>query len=396
LSLGRVLPSVLAITRDRAFLRALRVDMPLVNLKRQGFIDRYFITDPSLFDLPSEFSFDVLWLQRVTNRSLIDLLADRIDSQYLYDLDDLLIGPAPCIQQGTFNSRVVLDSIGSCRVLTVTSWRLLSILERIAGLSLANKAFVCPNAFEFGDGVRTPMKPRGIILTSSESMFPTDSVSSILSEVESFSRRHDLPVFHFGPAHDPAVARFLNRVSFGRVSFWHYHAILGSLPPMIGVAPLPTDGCKQTLDFVNGKSDVKMMEYGGFGHPSVYSDALPYVESDLEAGITVTNTRESWADGLHRVYTEHWKRLNVEQRRVMDLRRMDRVAAERWSAAIDRARLTRCITGRDLGLGGGKLRFLSNAVKHMVLSQDHVFLKRLEEQVPLSVMKFLRRFVVDS
>jgi len=272
----------------------------------------------------------------------------------------------------------------------------LSMLERVGGLSLSDRAVVCPNAYEFAGQVRTPMRPQGVILTSSEEVVLTQSVADILSEIEAFSLRHGLPLFHFGPEADRAIRVFSNLVSFGRVSFWHYHAMLSALPAMIGIAPLQTKGGQETLDFVNGKSDVKMMEFGGFGHPAVYSNAPPYTDSDLQAGITVENTREAWSEALDLVYMEHWKKLDEEQRRVIDLRRMDRVALECWSIAVERARLARPLTGREIGLTGGRLRFLSNAAKHMVLSQDHVFLKRLEEQVPLSFMKLLRRFLLNS
>ncbi len=43
------------------------------------------------------------------------------------------------------------------------------------------------------------------------------------------------------------------------------------------------------LDFINAKSDVKMVEFGGFGHPSIYSDAQPYAGSDLQCGTIVPN-----------------------------------------------------------------------------------------------------------
>ena len=85
-------PKVLCVTSDRAFLRGMRLEMPLLNLKKQGLIDNYFITNHTLFDVPEDFCFDVVWLQRVSDPRLINHLATKIDNNYLYDLDDFLIG----------------------------------------------------------------------------------------------------------------------------------------------------------------------------------------------------------------------------------------------------------------------------------------------------------------
>ncbi len=64
-----------------------------------------------------------------------------------------------------------------------------------------------------------------------------------------------------------------------------YHSALAGPPALLGIAPLETEGDPDTVEFVSGKSDVKMAEYGGFGHPAVYSAAAR------------TPTRTSPADG---------------------------------------------------------------------------------------------------
>ena len=66
--------------------------MPLLNMKRQGLIDGYFITNPTLFDVPDQFAFDVVWIQRGATSRLIEHLERKIHSRYLLDLDDFLIG----------------------------------------------------------------------------------------------------------------------------------------------------------------------------------------------------------------------------------------------------------------------------------------------------------------
>ncbi len=145
-----------AITRDRAFLRALRLEMPLFNLKKQGIIEDYFVTDPSLFDVPDDFVFNVVWLQRCNDPKLRDLLERKIGSNFMYDLDDLLIGGAAYREDRLPHKEVIRDLVKQCSVLMVTSLRLGRLLEAYAGVSLQEKMVVCPNAIEFPAGLRTP------------------------------------------------------------------------------------------------------------------------------------------------------------------------------------------------------------------------------------------------
>ena len=96
----------------------------LFNLKKQGLIEDYFITDPSLFDVPDDFVFDVVWLQRCNDPKLRDLLEAKIGNNFMYDLDDLLIGGAAYREDRLSHKEVIHDLVKQCRVLVVTSLRL--------------------------------------------------------------------------------------------------------------------------------------------------------------------------------------------------------------------------------------------------------------------------------
>lgn len=370
--------------------------MPLLNLKKQGLIREYFITNPSLFDVPDDFTFDVVWLQRVNDPRLMEHLYRKVGGCYLYDLDDLLIGHASYLTHRVPNRDVVVEAIRRCRVLTVTSQRLARLAATYAGCSTEDRSMVCPNAFEFSGWIRVPAVPSGIIVTSSEQLPVVGSAAEILPAVADFSVRRNLPVAMFGPGDDRLTRRGARVISFGNVSYWHYHAVLASFPPMIGIAAIETNADPETLDFVNGKSDVKMVDFGGFGHPSVYSAALPYVDTDLKAGVVVENTYEGWTEALESVYSEGWKRLDEQQRAIIGLRAMDRVASEYWLPAIERARLPEPMTGVQIKLRGGKVSFFAAAAKHMVFSQDYEFRRRLMEQVPRPIMAFVRRFLLNT
>ena len=391
---GLLRPKVPCVTSDRAFLRGMRLEMPLLNLKKQGLIDYYFITNHTLFDVPEDFCFDVVWLQRISDPKLINHLAQRIDNNYLYDLDDFLIGsPSYIPPADMLHKEVIQQALQNCRVLALTSARLLKLLQAVISTPISEKTVICPNAYEFSSEIRSPTVPKGIILTQSDRLALTTSREPVLTAVADFSNKHELPMYCFGtPIGDQRLGTE-RLISFGNVSFWHYHTILAALPPMIGIAPLETNADQDTLDFINGKSDVKMLEYGGFGHPSVYSNAPPYVDTDLEAGIVVENTYEAWSEGLEAMYRDKWKKLSVEQEHVTSSRNMDKIATEYWYEAIDRARLPRPMTGRDIKFSSGMTGFYLNAVRHLLSSQDNDFRKQILGSTPPIVVKLLKKMV---
>jgi hypothetical protein len=389
-------PLVLAITRDRAFLRSLRVEMPLTNLKRQGLIRDFFVTSPALFDIPDNAGFDVVWLQRPTNLFLVEHLENKIGSHYLVDLDDLLIGSPSYLNQSLSNRNVVLKAIQRCRVLTVTSLRLARLIEKVADVHIMEKVVVCPNGFEFAFHVRQPSRPVGVILSSSDALPMMTSKEPFVQALAKFSKTYHLPVYYFGESDPILRGQFSTGIFFGKVDFWYYHALLASFPPMIGVAPLETTADAHTLDFVAGKSDIKMVDFGGFGHPSVYSNAPPYTDTDLSAGITVENSENGWQDGLIAVHQTMWRKLDVDQDRIVQKRNMSRLAAECWYEAILKSRLPKAVKGSYLKFSGGTTRFLMNAARHVLFSQDHFSRRSLEKNAPSMLVKVVRKFLGES
>jgi hypothetical protein len=390
------LPRVLAVTRDRASLRALRIEMPLVNLKKQGFIEDYFVSNPSLFDVPDDYIFDVVWLQRANDPRLIQHVMDKTDGCYIYDIDDLLIGRAAYRSDPLVNRNAVIEAVIACKVLTVTSARLKRLLASSVSVSLDHKTIVCPNAHEFPTQIRPPAQPRGLLFSSSEELPLTESREEVLRAVRDFTDRFQLPVYCFGPSIPRHLSKSGRCISFGIIPFWHYHALLGSLPSMIGLAPLETAADRETLDFVCGKSDIKILTFGGFGHPAVYSAAPPYVDTDLTAGLLVENTYHGWFEGMERIHGHAWRLLGREQREIVKKRNMDRIARECWTQAVGRARMSRPLSGKDIFYSSGRSLFFVNAAKQMVFSQDHLFLKRLEARIPRPLLRILRKRLLNT
>jgi hypothetical protein len=341
-------PRVLALVEDpRGLVTACRVHAPLFALKRLGLIDDYCVGDAQLTGVPHHFPFDVLWLQRARDAALVERCVAAFDRAYLLDIDDLLIGRPGYIEAselpGTEHAAL---AIAHCRVLTSTSERLTRLLEQRVGVSLLDRHTTCVNALEFPAAPPRPAeRPAGVVFAQSHRLALTASREHVFAAVREFVQRRGLPLYYFGPPPDvlgAGVAAGLGLVvACGYLDFWRYHAVLAALPPAIGIAPLETVGDPETLDFIAGKSDVKMVEYGGFGHPGVYSRAAPYVDTDLRAGVLAQNTYEDWTAALEAQIGEGWSHAADEQARIVAARHLDVVAATAWIRAVENARLER-------------------------------------------------------
>ena len=342
-------PRILAITPDNFVLKEIRLRMPLLNLQKQGLIRGFFIADEFLSEVPDDALFDAVWLQRVENRELTGLLKDRLGGCFLYDIDDLLIGNASYLRvPPSRDPQGVILALEACKAVSVTSHRLTALLERYSGLSLSSKAVVCPNGFEFPRMARHPERPAALLWTSQDHAALVHSRDGIFDALVKFSGKHKLPVFHFGYIDEKLLARLARPVNLGTTPYWHHKALLASLPCSIGVAPLETSASPADLDFINSKSDIKMVEYGGLGHPAVYSNAPPYADTGLKTGLLADNDTVSWLATLEHLYGEGWKRSAEEQEQVMALRNMDRLAAENWMEAINRVRLEQPVKAGEL------------------------------------------------
>ena len=355
---------VLAIAEDlRGLVTACRVQAPLLTLKRQGIVSEFVITDSGLAGLSPDYTFDVLWVQRAPAERLAERIVDRFAGSYLHDMDDLLFAEPSYVRAGEFPDRVSLRAVAeSAAVFTAPSERLMRLAEKHGAVSLTGKSIVVPNALEFpAQPPRKPAPPRGIVFTQSHRLALTESREAVLGAVREFAAGTGLPVYYFGPPPEvlgAGVADLLGPVvSCGYLDFWRYHAALAAWPSMIGVAPLETVGDALTLDFVAAKSDVKMVEYAGFGHPAVYSYAPPYAETDLRAGALSANTAEAWKGALEGILEDGWRRVADQQAAVTAARSLERVARQSWAPALRAAALLDSRSAREFLESRGSRRF---------------------------------------
>jgi hypothetical protein len=346
---------VLAIAEDLGGLvTACRVHAPLITLKRQGVVADYWVTDSRLTGLPPDYAFDVLWVQRAPAPRLIERIVERFPGAYLHDMDDLLLAEPAYVREGEFPDRdSLLALIASSKVFTAPSERLVRLIEKRGASALWKRSVICPNAVELpAQPPRAPCPPRGLIFTQSHRVALTESREAVLGAVRDFTATSGLPLYYFGPPLEvlgEGVERLIGPVvACGYLDFWRYHVVLSAWPSMLGIAPLETAGDERTLDFIAGKSDVKMVEFAGFGHPAVYSRALPYVDTDLRAGALADNDRQSWHRALEGVLTDGWSRLAEEQAAVSEARSLEGVARQCWALALSRARLPEACAAGEL------------------------------------------------
>jgi len=383
--------NILAVTSNTSFLRALRLEMPLHNLKRRGRIGDYRITNEFLHGLEPDYRFNVLWLQRVSHPGLIEHLTQKVRLNFLYDIDDLLIGhPTYNRCSILIDTEAIREGLKACRALAVPSRRLIALLEKYSGLALQSKTFLCPNGFEFSDTRRRPQVPQGLLWTSSDYLALTRSKETVIKAIDQFSQKMDLPVLAFGYFNKEVKPQIKNLVDLGPLNFWHHKTILSSLPSMIGVAPLETTGNPEDMDFIHSKSDLKMVEFGGMGHPGVYSEALPYQETDLQTGLLVPNTEGSWLEALTVVYEKKWRDASTEQERIIELRHMNRIAEENWLPALKGVQQEGSISVRDIRIP----RFSKTGI--WALYQRSEFWQGVKDKLPRPVRQLSKKWITGG
>jgi hypothetical protein len=347
-------PRVLAIADVAvSYVAAWRVHGPLAALKRRGLVSGYLVTDATLRGLPARGRFDVVWLQRAVDPFVTQRLVSALGGRFLLDVDDHLLCRPGYLQDFEFpRPEGIAEALRAARVVTVPSQRLAGLLAARAGADLAAKAIVCPNAARFAGLVpREPQRPEAVVFTQGHRLALTESAEEVLTAIAEVAGRHALPICSFGPALSGPAGRDLilnGVVESGQLSLTDYHRVLADLPPMLAVAPLETRGDAATVEFVAGKSDVKMVDYGGLGHPGVYSAAAPYAESDLRCGRLAANTYDAWTAAMEQVLADGWRSARDEQLTVAARRDIDAIAETCWGPAIAAARLESPVEVREL------------------------------------------------
>jgi glycosyltransferase involved in cell wall biosynthesis len=346
---ARPMARALCLSQDTDALVKLRIGYPLeavMRAGRLGGLSRYGIASDDLRKLrQDDRHYDVVVIQR-SLPALYYRALSAAGVPFVLDVDDNLLAAASYRREGMETALVV--GLSLARALTVPNPRLIRMLEKYSGLRLGHKAFVTPNSLPFPSGTARAQQPSQLLWIQSDIAALGDSREAVVRAVEDFSRRNKLPVLLIGRTviDNP---RFTYQKILGQIPFDENLRLLANSSTSIGIAPLETSADEETLDFISGKSDLKLLLFAGYGHPGVYSSAPPYEDSPLrQAGILVGNTYAEWTEALDYQYREGWRHIAAEAANIRERRASDRVALESWIPALEAGRLADPVRGTTL------------------------------------------------
>ena len=302
---------VLVLSDEHDNLVDIRIHRPFGALYRAGAIAGYAVlragkivfSTRAMGAADADPAFSALWVHRAADRRL-HLLLRLLDRPFGYDIDDnLLAVPEYRERFGRGSQETVQALIRGAAVLSASTARLVSLLQAASGVRLADRAVVTPNLALGQPAAIEPGLPRAVIWVSSDAPALTGTRQAVELAVRDFCAAHRLRLICMGAAPSATLrdAGFpLEHV--GILPHGAYLDYLRALSPSILVCPLEAAAENGTQDFIDGKSDVKMLDAAEAGLVGVYSRAKPYTETGLGPHIMVENTQEGWLDGLERAY----------------------------------------------------------------------------------------------
>jgi len=334
--------NVLTISQDIGALLDVRINGPFGSLQRASRVSNFVHYNPLYEELSED---NTLVDAIVVQRSVPDYIYRALSTAaipFLQDMDDNLLAQ-PAYRSERLETAVI-EGLGHSAVVTTPNPRLALQLEKYSGLKLAHRSYITPNALPFPAAPPLPQKPSQLIWIQSDIAALSDSRDAVVQAVEDFSCKYRLPLILIGKnvLREP---KFTHQVMLGQIGFAALLEFLRTEPTSIGIAPLETAGDQETLDFVAGKSDMKMLLFGGYGHPAVYSAAPPYTDSALQAGSLVANTHSAWMEALEFQYCEGWRLMGDRSRSIREQRHIDKVALESWAPALEA-----CVLGKPIHL----------------------------------------------
>ena len=299
-------PQVLVLTEYESYMRRIRVDLPLGALHREGGIGGYAVWSKGRLGFSTRAreanpAFDAIWVQRDLPSDLV-LALGALNRPYLLDIDDnLLVSPAYRAPLPPALLQSVRSLVRGCTAVTTASDRLAGLLQDYAHTVLVDRAVTCRNLA----AEQPPWVPAGpptcVVWASSDAPALTGSYASIVRAVRDFCLAHGLRLVCIGaPPPGLMLEAGVATEHLGLMPYAAYLSHLRALAPAILVAPLDTGADPVTQDFIDGKSDIKVLEALVTGLVGVFSDARAYRDTDLPTPILCRNDHAGWLAGLER------------------------------------------------------------------------------------------------
>jgi hypothetical protein len=367
---------VLILSDEGDNLQDLRVKIPFGTLHSRGQISGYSIWNRGKFSFstsaePKQLTFDAIWVQRHIDPE-VSIALSVMDQPFVYDLDDNLLNSPSYRPRFSLESvQTVRHMVRTCTTLSCSTARLAKLIQQATAEFIIDKTVLTPNLVRDQTGPRASGTPRAVIWSSTDTPALAHSRIPVLKAIRDFCLTYGLKLVCIGSPPPDLIAESMVEVEhIAAMPYSEYLSLLRSYVPAILACPLETSADQETLDFVNGKSDIKVLETLATGLIGVFSRALPYVDSDLTAAVLCENSYTSWFEGLtaaRQLAEQPAKPCLVPNSRIAGA-----LGAEPWRAALDRVRLARPVPFQEfesaLSLLRGRIgrRLLS----HMEFDQE--------------------------
>lgn len=307
--IGCFKPCVLIISDDHENLVELRVRIPFDSLYKTGHIRGYHIFHRGKIvrsvGIPCEIAtIDAVWVQRVITQSLLFLI-ETFGDKFIYDIDDnFLVNPEYGRPFDSVVTEIVRLLLSRSKVVSTTSGRLMRSLQSRSKVRLEGKYFISPNIIEDIVVCKKIERPDALVLAVSGHLPLTRSRDSFCDAIERFVIGRSLDVFMIG-SDIKEFGRLGGKVRrAGMLDYFTYTNVIRQ-NNFIGIAPLEGLADPITQEFVDSKSDVKMVEFGSSGVPSVFAKVAPYLDTPLEGGVLADmGDADGILDALERVYLD--------------------------------------------------------------------------------------------
>lgn len=337
-------PCVLVISDECENLLSVRVYLPFDAMYKKGLIKGYHVLSSGSIvrsvGVPSNIgAIDAVWVQRVPRDNPLFIL-DMLAGCFVYDIDDNLLGapnyrPKPSLEYRSLICALLRIS----KIVTTTSNRLTSSLQRLSGVQIEHKTIIAPNVSDKVEQTTRVKKLDGLAIVSSDHLPLTKSLSSFVNALKLFTESRRLPIIYIGTPVNDLSRLGLPVQSTGILGYDAYRDYIRQ-HDLMAVVPLEGHGDSETHNFISCKSDIKMVEFGSAGVPAVYANVPPYSESILNCGPLVDMwDSEAVVSSLENVYanSDRWRSRGYES--VLTHRIAENVVADTWFHAIQRTRL---------------------------------------------------------